>query len=387
MKVLYIDSVYPAEWLAQKQQQNPAVNNYNFTEYKNWVLEQRSYLSDYITHALKQNGVDCEEVIVNDDLFLKKLQSHVATLTVQKQLPALSLKQKFSKLYQSSLLDFKNYLLPNKNTKVEKLLTKYWSCYNPDIIFVREPSQVNTFFWKKFKPHSKIVALIGCNTNHTFNWSEHNFDLILSITEEYYNYYKAQNIPSYLFSYGVDERIAQQLKHINTKIHDVVFVGLLGNEVQTQKTELMEYVAAHCNFKWWAPRNVDDKFPNLKKTYQGKTSGIDMLTIYKQSKIVVNDYVDTGNGKALNLRLFEVFSTTSFMITRYADNLVANYPKDLLVMYRTKEECVQLIKEYLNNNERREQLATDAAAWALQNVAYTKKIQPLITTFNNLLAK
>lgn len=88
-----------------------------------------------------------------------------------------------------------------------------------------------------------------------------------------------QGIPSVIFDYGVDKRIKEEVGNSN-KIYDCVFVGLLGSDEQSNKSELLNFIAEHVDFKWWDPKaNKIDKYPFLLDTWQGYTSGVDMLKI------------------------------------------------------------------------------------------------------------
>jgi spore maturation protein CgeB len=203
--------------------------------------------------------------------------------------------------------------------------------------------------------------------------------VLFSLTGEYQQFFKVQGIPSYNFSYGVDERIAHQLSDIKEKKFDVTFVGLLGSAVQTGKTRLMESIAAKFRFNWWGPRNVDGKeYPSLHRSYMGKTSGIEMLTIYRQSKIVVNDYVDTANGTAVNLRLYEVLNTGSFLLTRAAENLKRQFG-DVLSTFSSDEECIEKIAWHLQHDATREERASVAAEYAMQNYSYKDTLKHTAT--------
>jgi hypothetical protein len=379
LKVLYIDAVYPYEWLAQKQKEL-RLEAKSFTEYRQWVLEQRIYLSDYISGNLRENGFICEELIVNDPLFIEKLDGHIRHQPRVKLHRNKGIKNRIKDIAGVSALKLYRSVKPGLYQRIESVIQRAWEVYQPDIIFIREPTGINTYFWNRFRHRSLVVGLIGCNTSHPNNWLSHNFDVLFSLTNEYAHFFKVQNIPSYLFSYGVEEKVYNELQKISGKTHDVVFAGLLGNEVQVRKTHLMEKIASRFSFKWWGPRNVDEnKFPALHRTYQGSTSGIEMLRIYRQAKIVVNDYVDTANATAVNLRLYEVLNASAFLLTRYAENLKEIFPADLVTVYHSETDCMEKIGYYLGHEEERETKASNASKWALQHVSYRQKIGELST--------
>jgi hypothetical protein len=349
LKVLYIDAVYPYEWL-EKRQAEQDIASMEFPQYREWLLGQRIYLSDYISANLRANGFVCEELIVNDPVFMLKLERHLKNKKRTRLKNKHTAKSIIKKMAHLSPVKLFRALRPDHYQKLEFIIQKAWEVYQPDIIFVREPTGINTYFWNRFRHRSLVAGLIGCNTSHPYYWLSHNYDVLFSITEEYLNFFKAQGLPSYFFSYGLDERVYNELSCISGKKYDVVFTGSLGNGVQSKKTHLLEKIASQCSFHWWGPDNVlQSDFPALFQAYQGKTSGIEMLKIYRQSKIVLNDYVNTANGSAVNLRLYEVLNVGSFLLTRNAENLQTIFPKDILVTYESEEDCLQKIIYYLLN--------------------------------------
>lgn len=355
----------------------------SFEEYRRWILDQRIYLSDYITNSLHEKGFECETLIVNDPLFIEKLGSFLKGRKV-KAATSVNLKERVKSLADISPLKLYRSLKPSEQVKRNRVVQKACDFFEPDIIFVREPSGIDTYFWNRFRHRSLIVGLIGCNTSHPTNWLSHNFDVLYTLTKEYQLFFQAQGIPSYMFSYGVDKRVYKQLSEITDKKYDVSFVGLLGSHVQTAKTKMMEAIAEKFAFNWWGPRNVDEeRFPNLYNTYRGRTSGIEMLTIYRQSKIVVNDYVDTANGIAVNLRLYEVLNTGSLLLTRKAANLEQQFPGDLLAMYHSQEDCLEKIAWYLSHETEREHKAMLATEYALQYFTYNTQLKEMADTLQH----
>jgi hypothetical protein len=377
LKVLYIDAVYPYEWIAGKQKELD-LQSKSFDEYRSWILGQRIYLSDYISGNLRENGFICEELIVNDPMFIEKLDEHIRRQPRTRLKTKKGIRNRIKNLAGISALQLYRSIKPGSYQRIESAVQKAWEVFQPDIIFIREPSGIDTYFWKRFRHRSLIVGLVGCNTSHPNNWLSHNFDVLFSLTSEYYHFFRVQNIPSYLFAYGVEEKVYNELQQAGDKIYDVVFAGLLGNEVQVRKTQLLEHIASRFNFKWWGPRNVNENmFPALYGCYQGSTSGMEMLKIYRQAKIVLNDYVDTANGTAVNLRLYEVLNTSSFLLTRYAENIRGIFPEDLITMYQSETDCAEKIGYYLQHEAEREAKAAGATQWALENVSYRERVKEM----------
>jgi spore maturation protein CgeB len=168
----------------------------------------------------------------------------------------------------------------------------------------------------------------------------------------------------------------------------VSFVGLLGTNVQMHKTLLMESVAARHPFHWWGPKGpLLDSFPNLTKTWQGVVAGKEMYEVYQRSKIVVNDYVITANSDGVNMRLKEVMSTGSFLLTRFAENIRFLEEANALKTFTTEAECSQLIKHYLLHEEEREQIAATGYTYVRNHFGSSTVMEPVITAIAEALEK
>jgi spore maturation protein CgeB len=103
-----------------------------------------------------------------------------------------------------------------------------------------------------------------------------------------------------------------------------------------------------------------------------------MYRIYKQSKIVVNDYVNTAMGNNVNMRTKEVLSVGSFLLTRYAQNISVLEKQNVCVTFKDEDECLQKINYYLLFENESEQIAETGLSFALKNYNYSQVIKKLM---------
>ena len=142
----------------------------------------------------------------------------------------------------------------------------------------------------------------------------------------------------------------------------------LESVVQECKAILMNEVAGKFDFKWWGPTNVNEqKYQALFNSYQGIAAGNKMLEIYASSKIVLNDYPANANGAAVNMRIWEVISTGSFLLTRDASNLQILKEEGGLVVFGSNEDCLLQLGIYLNNEILRKQTSNKLKKYCLEN--------------------
>lgn len=367
LRLLKFDSVYPPEVLHRKQaEQLPYLSRLGYEEYYRWLMEQRFGFSDFLTHYMNEAGWVAREVIWVDDLLFAKLP-----VTYRPSF-ATRLREKvkhFASMSISDLLTLK-YRTRKNRLRRERQLENYIRSFKPDVLFIREPCLVKGDFWDRFRNRCLLTGFIGCTTTDIWGWNAHRLDVILTLTDEYNEMFKAEGLESHLFSYGVDERLAAEVVD-STKKHDCSFVGYLGVPDQRVKTKLLERVAQSVDFKWWGVMGPEiGENSALRKTWQGSAAGIDMFRIYREAKIVVNEYPEIARGKNVNIRTMEVLNVGTFLLTRAASNIEWLEKAGALVTFSSEDDCLGKIKKYLADEAAREKIAAQGQRTALEHFNY-----------------
>ncbi len=377
--VLYLDNAFPKEWLESRMKLLNA-ESLDFQDYRTLANKQRAYLSDYIPYALEKKGFDTFNIICDNQLFLKKANNFFKFKNINDKLK-FAIKELVILISSFCTGSFsKEYYYGRRKLIIEKIIR----ITEPQIIIVREPLSIDTNFWKRFKNKSKILVYIGVNTKQIKNWNPFIYDGVITIIPIFYEFFKTQGISTTLFQIGIDRRVFEEFKLNKVdKKYDVIFIGYLGNRYNELKSSILEYVASknEIDFKWWGPENTNPKvYPNLYESYMGLTGGQDMLEIMKESKIVLNLYVDTANGVAVNMRTSEIISVGTFPLFMYADNLKYIFPEEYLNMFVDKEDCVNKIKYWLDNSneQNREKIASELAQFAISEFSYEKTVDKII---------
>lgn len=190
LKILKIDAFYPTEYLEDKKKECwQEINQYNYNEYYDWLMKLRSYLSDYFTYQMNSMGYEAREFITHDSLLLKKLikDGHISGIGIINKIRFF-----LKLLLRFSPIDY--FSIRKKISAALKLwyLEKYIDTYNPDILIIREPSQIDGNFFNNYKPKIFVVSIIGCNTNHPINWKPHRNNLIVTLTKVYQDFLKCK---------------------------------------------------------------------------------------------------------------------------------------------------------------------------------------------------
>jgi len=95
-----------------------------------------------------------------------------------------------------------------------------------------------------------------------------------------------------------------------------------------------------------------------------------MLKIYKQSKVVLNDYPDFMQGHSNNMRNMEVFSVGSFLLTRAAEALRSLEKEEAVATFKDADDCVAKLRHFLANEAEREAVAKKGHRLALEKFNY-----------------
>lgn len=360
MRLLKFDSINPEVYILNKIRENIGMfEKMSRAELLEWIISTRGNFSDFYTYNLKTLGWETEEFYVNE-YYIDKVADELYGST------------KNIIQYKERL---KNKIRPVKNRWKIKVISDYIKKYNPDVIFVREHIGIQSDFWTSFRDKSFLVSRIAAPIPRS--WSPKDWDLILTSTETYKTFFEINGVPSYINHNGFDERILNELTN-GQKIHDVTFVGGLGNRNWMKRTKCVEYIAGQVNFKWWGYNgNKYEPDHPINKQWMGITTGIEMMNIYKQSKIVFNDYGEIAEGTGVNQRMFEVLGVGSLLITREAENLKKEYPQNIFVMFSDEKDCLDKINYYLKNEKEREEIASAGQKYILENFTYKQIMKEL----------
>lgn len=360
LRLLKFDTINPESYLDRKVKDNLSrFNEMSRSEALQWIISTRGNFSDFYTYNLNKLGWEAEEFFVNDHYIGKVAEEFYGG----------------SKRLREFREVIKNKFRPQKSRWRRVVIHDYVKKFKPDVILVRERVGIQSDFWRNFENDSLLISRLAAPVPRL--WSPTDWDLILTSTDVYKSFFELNGVNSEINHNGFDARVLDELTG-DEKKYDVTFVGGLGSRDWISRTKCAESFADKVDFKWWG--YGAEKFSNdhpLKKSWQGLTSGIDMLQIYKQSKIVFNDYGEIADGMGVNQRLFEVLGVGSLLLTRYADNLKHEYPDDIFVTFKDEKDCLEKINYFLINESEREKIARNGQKFILENYNYEKLMKEL----------
>ncbi len=97
---------------------------------------------------------------------------------------------------------------------------------------------------------------------------------------------------------------------------------------------------------------------------------------YKNSKIILNFHKEDSG---FSIRIFQALATQSFVLSEYCSDLERIFKKGVhLDWFKTPEECVVLIKKYLDNQESREKIAQEGYIFVSKYYSWKNIIEKIM---------
>lgn len=382
MKIIKCDILYPFNYLEAKQlESKQQIASMHLDQYMTWLHSLRMGFYNLFSRELSSIGDIVFELFYQDNIQFNKI---VKAYNLKFAFFTLFTPKGFKWWRDITIAALKSAIL-NNGSRFELVkriqLRIFIDKFSPDIIFLREPCQIDNNFWQPYKGNIKIITMIGCNILHPINWRLHNSDLLFTITREFNQFFKLNGVNSHLIEYGFDPKLCNELE-MGVKKYDVTFVGLLGTTDQLKKTQFLESISCQCDFKWWGPKgDLINEFSGLLRAWQGIVAGKEMYQVYAHSKIVLNDYVHSNGDNAVNLRFKEVMGSGSFLLTRHALNLFELENLNIFKTFSGIEDCIHKIRHYLANDVEREVCALNGQKYVFENHNYSHIIQEIREKF------
>lgn len=360
IRLLKFDIIHPREYLDQKKKSWDDLNDLSLEAYRKRLISLRSNYSDYYTYYLGQEeGWETEEFFMLDPDYYEKTARKV-----------LGYKRHF---LRSAGWILKRFFKDPKFYR-RKVIEAYIDHFKPDVIFVRSHPYPSTL-WKKFDDRALLISRLSARL--PYRWHPNDWDLIYTDLESFKQFFEVHGVPTLLNDQGFDQRINKELKD-RDKEYNCTFVGGMGKKNFSRRTEFFQYIARHTDLEWWGywydekSQSGPGEFPVLKKCFNGPISGLEMYQIFRDSRISLNDYVDTAGGVGFNQRMFEVMGVGGFLLTRYALNLKDTFPSGIFVTYENEEDCVDKIRYYLKHEKERDEIALAAKKYVAENYNYER---------------
>ena len=266
-----------------------------------------------------------------------------------------------------------------------KILAAQIDYYKPNVILNHAIIEVNCKFLKTIK--SQVDLLVGQHAATQLPESDdlNCYDLFLSSFPPTLEWLRKRRIPAELLRLGFEPNILPRLKN-EEKIFDVTFIGSLFS-VHSSRISLLERLCDEFeSMKIWGPKmRYSFSKSSIRRCYAGEAWGLDMFQIIRNSKIAINHHGDIPPF-ANNMRLFEATGVGTLLLTDWKENLHEMFePGKEIVAYHDAEECIELIKYYLEHEKERETIASAGQRRTLMEHSYSNRMQEFLEIIKNYI--
>ena len=273
--------------------------------------------------------------------------------------------------------------------------------YKPDILFIPSTFQYYGHFIKEIKSYTKtIIAYISCpmpdNTDYT------GIDCILTILPNLIDKYHKLGLASEQLHYAFAKQILSQLEtNVEANI-DISFIGSLMPTTHSKRIRYLNFIVSNIPIKiWgyglekryyrWYQRIIRKFYPNafispIEKYYLGELWGIDMYSTLQNSKIVFNAHIDMAEEYIGSTRMYEVTGIGSLLLSENGRNIKELFEPDKeIITYSSEEELLEKVKYYLDNEEKRKEIALAGQKRTLKEHTFEKRAVQLAEIFKKYL--
>jgi spore maturation protein CgeB len=369
------------EFLHWHYARHQGLENWSFQEQAQARWTSRFHIGSCFSLNLRKLGHEAHDFFVNDKIMQK-------TWALEHGLEVPERRCKFR---------LRRGIIPwvsRTTTWPEDILESQIKYYKPDVLINQTMQLFNTKFWQRQRNH--IGLLIGKQA-----WLEHMvlrnsaiiskkklgvYDLIISSFPPTIDYVRQEGIPADLHRLGFEPEVLPYLEERGAK-YDVSFIGNFVKGIHDSRIKWLEtIVAINPQLKIWSSRADDLPADSpLIKCYMGPAWGRDYFQILHDSKITLNEH---GNVPpyANNLRLFEATGAGAMLITDWKSNLEDMFePGREVVTYRDPEECANLIRYYLEHDDKRQIIARAGQQRTLKEHTYYNRMRELLDILHRYL--
>jgi len=370
MKFLILNTDY-LDFLRWLYAQHPGLENAPYEEQMRVRVESLFGAADFLSSNLCKLGHEAWDVYFNNE-FMQKAWAHEHGV----RLPS---KYEWRFRLRRGIVPWISRMR-SRNWFYEVLAVQI-KYYKPDVLLNWAMDGIPTYFLQEMK--NEVGLLIGQAEPPTlFKEKEQDwrvYDLVLLPSEGLLDYFQKHGVKAELLRFGFDPRVLLCVNRDSNRTIPVSFIGSIGKAHST-RSQLLEVVCDQIDddILIWAP-SLDRMSLTIRNHYQGPAWGKEVYSIMSSSRITLNCHIDIAAEYADNMRLYEATAVGTLLITDWKVNLHEMFePGKEVVAYRTPEECVELVRYYLEHNEEREAIARAGQQRTHRDHTYYHRMQELV---------
>ena len=265
--------------------------------------------------------------------------------------------------------------------------------YKPDVLLNMQTGLVSTTFLQEMR--GQLRLLVGWGNPGALrykgywipykqglpqDWSV--YDLIIAPQQGMVDYFRGMGIKAELLRHAFEPRLLEIVGASPEKTLPVSFVGLLRGSGYNKRRELLEALCKRMGedlFIWASSLDGLSQDSSIRKRYQGHAWGQDLYRISATSKIALNCHSELEEQFSGNKRLFDITGLGTLLVTDRTKDLHLLFDLDKeVVAYRNIEECVELLRYYLDHSNEREAIACAGKQRTLRDHTYYHRLQEFV---------
>jgi len=269
--------------------------------------------------------------------------------------------------------------------------------FKPDVLLIGNLYTFDSDFLRSVSDHYRIAVGQHAARLPDSDFSE--YDAIISSLPNQVDFFNGNGVPSYLVKLAFDSRLLSRID-ASSKFYGLIFAGsvsadhklraeallALGREMTIDvfgsvPNTLLNVSPLPRGFAGWLQRIKQGITPPTatKITTHPALWGLDMYRMMGRSRIVFNRHIDAAGAYANNLRLYEVTGSGALLLTDWKTNMDEIFSPGIeCVAYRDTADCVQQANFYLQNDEKREQIAQAGRRRVIAEHTYEHRVDELL---------
>ncbi len=261
------------------------------------------------------------------------------------------------------------------------ILTKQIKYYRPDVLVNFAVSEIPTSFFSQFNDILRLTIAWAepSSLQSRTNWE--GYKLVICSSECVLYYFLDKGMTCDLIRYGFESTILEKLEFSSQQTIPISFIGSLSPLHETR----IHWLENLCrtfpgDLQIWGPGV--GQLPTdstIRKCYQGRAWGRDAFKAIASSLITINLHSSVEPNCADNMRLYEATGLGTLLISDWRQNLDSLFENEReIVAYRSFEECIELIRYYLNHGHERTGIAQAGQVRTLHEHTYYQRMQQLL---------
>jgi spore maturation protein CgeB len=390
--------------------------NADYLEYLSWLyshhpgLEKQPYdeqmrvrneslfgTVDFYSSNLRNLGLEAYDIYINNE-FMQKAWAREHGLKVKKN---SKLRQQYTNIFQRGISIAGKTPLRRLRPLVRPLIKSLgihesWWLYDilaaqikyfkPDILLNEAMDNISSQFLREMKPHIRFLMGQHAATKLSEENDYRSYDLVLSSFPPTLDWFRHKGIPAEMNRLGFEPKVLSYLKP-DDRTFGVTFIGSFFAGIHSSRAVLLESLCDRIEeIRIWGT-SIDrlSLTSPIRRSYMGQAWGREMYQILRKSKITLNHHGVIAP-YANNMRLYEATGVGTLLITDWKENLHEMFePGKEVVVYKSPEECLELIQYYLGHNKERETIAQAGQERTLKEHTYYQRMQELVAIVRKYL--